>query len=225
MSVCWHELGGFNPPTHRQFQNWMTVDRSSNMPLTRWAALGGLCWLYAVVGLHDVCCFHDCALRGVHITHRTASDCSERYRTASSGIVRYRASRLPALPSGAVPCGVWTPPWSSRRRRPVEKLLFLYMYMRGNIYYVTARIRPGWSSLCGFGWYQCSNGECIPASRRCNGSPDCSDASDEFRCSYERLYQCEPNRYRCNSGECVADHDRCDGKPDCLDHSDESYCP
>ncbi|KAI5699533.1 hypothetical protein M8J75_004395 [Diaphorina citri] len=68
----------------------------------------------------------------------------------------------------------------------------------------------------------CANGECISRSKVCNGNYDCSDGSDEMRCS---TYGCEPNEYRCSNRRCIQKTWRCDGDDDCLDGSDEKDCP
>lgn len=98
----------------------------------------------------------------------------------------------------------------------------------------------------------CSNGDCIPKSYVCNGRLDCTDGSDEMRCSecssdslesasrYTFVYTiivewfcdtyatgphgCEPNEFRCNNTQCVSKLWRCDGDKDCADGSDEENC-
>ncbi|XP_076378249.1 terribly reduced optic lobes isoform X5 [Megalopta genalis] len=75
--------------------------------------------------------------------------------------------------------------------------------------------------VCQYEEATCSNGECIPKSYVCNGRLDCTDGSDEMRCS---PHGCEPNQYRCNNTECVSKVWRCDGDKDCADNSDEENC-
>ncbi|XP_076230657.1 terribly reduced optic lobes isoform X13 [Nomia melanderi] len=74
---------------------------------------------------------------------------------------------------------------------------------------------------CGYDEATCNNRECIPKSYVCNGRIDCTDGSDEMRCS---PHGCEPNEYRCNNTECVSKVWRCDGDKDCADGSDEENC-
>ncbi|XP_055694217.1 basement membrane-specific heparan sulfate proteoglycan core protein isoform X2 [Lutzomyia longipalpis] len=68
----------------------------------------------------------------------------------------------------------------------------------------------------------CMNGECIEKNQVCDGTYDCSDASDETGCS--RANSCEPNEFRCANRKCVAKTWRCDGENDCGDNSDEQEC-
>ena len=65
------------------------------------------------------------------------------------------------------------------------------------------------------------NGECIPKNAVCDGDFDCSDQSDEMRCS---LSGCQPNEYQCSNKRCVLKNWRCDGDDDCGDNSDELSC-
>ncbi|KAF5283747.1 hypothetical protein FQR65_LT02641 [Abscondita terminalis] len=67
----------------------------------------------------------------------------------------------------------------------------------------------------------CSNGDCIAKHLVCNGNFDCSDGSDETRCS---PHGCEPNQFRCGNKKCVLKTWRCDGEDDCGDGTDEANC-
>ncbi|XP_026298179.1 basement membrane-specific heparan sulfate proteoglycan core protein isoform X8 [Apis mellifera] len=75
--------------------------------------------------------------------------------------------------------------------------------------------------VCQYDEATCSNGECIPKSYVCNDRLDCTDGSDEMRCS---PHGCEPNQFRCNNTQCVSKLWRCDGDKDCADGSDEENC-
>lgn len=61
----------------------------------------------------------------------------------------------------------------------------------------------------------CDDGQLITEKMRCNGVPDCADATDERQC---------PGRFTCTDGFSVAENWTCDGEPDCADESDETLC-
>ncbi|XP_066593540.1 basement membrane-specific heparan sulfate proteoglycan core protein [Prorops nasuta] len=75
--------------------------------------------------------------------------------------------------------------------------------------------------VCQYDESTCSNGECISKLQVCNGKFDCTDGSDELRCS---PHGCEPNEFRCQNTQCVSKLWRCDGEKDCVDGSDEENC-
>ncbi|XP_032663569.1 basement membrane-specific heparan sulfate proteoglycan core protein-like isoform X7 [Odontomachus brunneus] len=75
--------------------------------------------------------------------------------------------------------------------------------------------------VCQYDEATCSNGDCIPKSYVCDGKFDCTDGSDEMRCS---PHGCEPNEFRCNNKQCVSKLWHCDGDKDCADGSDEENC-
>ncbi len=94
---------------------------------------------------------------------------------------------------------------------------------------------------CNQWMFKCSNEECIPYWWKCDGTPDCSDASDELECHNgnnsnsgapplpppppappSSPASCSDSKFRCNSGQCVWQAWVCDDDEDCEDGSDES---
>ncbi|KAJ8959547.1 hypothetical protein NQ314_006284 [Rhamnusium bicolor] len=78
--------------------------------------------------------------------------------------------------------------------------------------------------------FKCRNTEeCIDDEKRCDGSVDCRDGSDEFNDCKTII---ESDQFQCKSGQCISNDDKCNGIPDCDDKSDEiketclnMYCP
>lgn len=67
--------------------------------------------------------------------------------------------------------------------------------------------------------WQCGDGLCIPADKRCDGHFNCYDTTDELNC------QCDENHFRCGKNtSCLPLHKRCDRIIDCWDGSDEENC-
>lgn len=61
----------------------------------------------------------------------------------------------------------------------------------------------------------CEDGQIITDEMRCNGVPDCGDATDERLC---------PGRFTCKDGFSIPENWACDGDSDCADESDETLC-
>ncbi|XP_065196274.1 low-density lipoprotein receptor-related protein 4-like [Sycon ciliatum] len=62
---------------------------------------------------------------------------------------------------------------------------------------------------------------CVPRSWRCDGEPDCTDASDEVGC---QDVSCEDHQFMCSNGHCIPEAWECDTDVDCTDGSDEVGC-
>ncbi|XP_077495221.1 uncharacterized protein LOC144106321 [Amblyomma americanum] len=62
--------------------------------------------------------------------------------------------------------------------------------------------------------------QCVPIIKRCDGTAECGDGSDEQNCKFSET--CSEGEYRCkNGGPCLPATWRCDGERDCADGSDE----
>lgn len=98
--------------------------------------------------------------------------------------------------------------------------LCLLLYSCGESESADSDVRQ--SGGCGYGDYQCNNGNCIAESLVNDGDNDCGDNSDESSPS-----GCDEGLFACDNGECVHPSRVDDGEDDCGDGSDESstrYC-
>ncbi|XP_064113054.1 low-density lipoprotein receptor-related protein 2-like isoform X2 [Macrobrachium nipponense] len=83
---------------------------------------------------------------------------------------------------------------------------------------------------CGQDSFVCDIDKCILESKRCDGSQDCRDNSDEEDCftatikSTTPVKGCSPGEFRCDANRCLSDEKKCNKEFDCLDNSDEDNC-
>ncbi|CAG12634.1 unnamed protein product [Tetraodon nigroviridis] len=72
---------------------------------------------------------------------------------------------------------------------------------------------------CGSDQFTCQEGQCVPASYRCDHVKDCLDNSDENNCNYPPCTE-----RTCANGACYNNSQHCNGLQDCRDGSDEFNC-
>ena len=66
---------------------------------------------------------------------------------------------------------------------------------------------------CPDGKFKCASGHCVSNTSRCDGFPQCNDASDEAGCPprYPNGQYCPVDRFTCNNTICINQHWVCDG--------------
>lgn len=69
--------------------------------------------------------------------------------------------------------------------------------------------------------FKCTSGECLEASKVCDGIANCQDGSDE---AANCTKVCHIDEFKCSDGQCIAAHLKCDGNHNCKDKSDEDDC-
>ena len=77
-------------------------------------------------------------------------------------------------------------------------------------------------STCPPDEFTCLTGqkECIPYDWKCDGTPECTDKSDELDCPI-----CDSLReFQCEDKKCIKTEQVCDGKKQCSDGGDEQAC-
>ncbi|XP_059822369.1 low-density lipoprotein receptor-related protein 2a isoform X1 [Hypanus sabinus] len=73
---------------------------------------------------------------------------------------------------------------------------------------------------CGFGQFQCNDGNCTSSYSLCNGFLNCPDGSDEDAALCES-HQCQSYQWQCADRSCIPKSWQCDEMDDCPDGSDE----
>ncbi|KAK6175562.1 hypothetical protein SNE40_014001 [Patella caerulea] len=91
----------------------------------------------------------------------------------------------------------------------------------GQVQQLQVQITRPASRECRFGEFRCNSGQCVDGRSECNGTPECTDGSDELNCQKE----CQDNEFQCRNGDCIRQEDRCNRRYDCRDGSDEQDCP
>lgn len=91
---------------------------------------------------------------------------------------------------------------------------------------------------CATGEFSCDLKRCLPISKRCDGTEDCEDRTDEQECrkpinnfrvicneTCALFVDCSEDQFLCDQTRCISNEKRCDRRPDCNDGRDEANCP
>jgi len=71
--------------------------------------------------------------------------------------------------------------------------------------------------------FSCGSGRCVPASWRCDGTPDCGPSAEDEEGCWPRQTECPPDQFLCAAeSRCIPGVQLCDGHADCGQAEDEA---